>query len=117
MTPPEWLWRYLASSDARRVRRIVAGLESEFDLQLSPGARYMILVPVVEALYLHRLHRDELRWSQIERSITDVFLIMREDPDPREFGNRRSSLSVIRAFWKRFCRIPPFCARATGREG
>jgi hypothetical protein len=41
---------------------------------------------------------------------------MVEDPsanDRREQRNVRSSLSVIRAFWKNFCNIPPFC---DGRE-
>jgi hypothetical protein len=97
--------------------RILTDLEERVGIRLTAGARDMLLIPIAETRALEGFPPDVRfpRGSEVE-SIERIMRSMVEDPsanDRREQRNVRSSLSVIRAFWKNFCNIPPFC---DGRE-
>lgn len=106
-------WRYfpkfLFSPKMRRAQELIYGWEVRTDTVLTSGARQMLLIPIIE----QHERGEELSVGQLEESLSQLFTVMREDPSPVDSRNRniRSSLSVIRAFWRRFCNIPPFCSR------
>lgn len=92
--------------------RILIDVEERVGIRLTAGARDMLLIPLVEA----RSFAPVTSWTEAE-SLERILRSMAEDPSDYdrdgEQGKVRSSLSVIRAFWKNFCNIPPFC---DGRE-
>lgn len=105
-----YLLHGLAYSDEwRRLNAVIRRAESEAGVQLTWGARQMLTIPVIEVLE----RRGDVLWDEVDRSIqTLVATIARETP-PEElevFGGG-GSVSVIRAFARRFCSIPPFCSR------
>lgn len=99
-------WRY----DEEELLR----LEERSGIRLTPGARDMVLIPLAEAA---RGRRGRFPPGLEYASLETILRTMREDPSLEDRvdgpGNVRSSLSVIRAFWRNFCNIPPFC---DGRE-
>jgi hypothetical protein len=74
----------------------------------------MIFIPLAEVL---DCPSDEMI-GDIERSLTRIFQKLRDDADPRDGeGQIRLSFSVIRAFAKEFCNIPPFGDSRERTEG
>lgn len=77
-------------------------------LVLSNGARQLLRVPVVEtAEFAEQFDRE-----QTNASLANVLATLKEQPRSPAEGtdNVRTSVAVIRAFWKNFCNIPPFCS-------
>lgn len=85
-------------------------------IQITPAARLMLLLPLYELST-----RPWLRGPNLERSgdsLRQLLATMAESPAaadavpgigrPRRLAVR-STLSVIKAYWKQFCNIPPFC--------
>ena len=98
-------WRH-----AWRVDMFIREQEVEFGIRLTPGARQMLLIPLTEL----GPKLIEIEWEQVRSSLSALLSSMKEDPAPSEeelFRERRSSLSVIRAFWRKYCNIPPFCQK------
>ena len=88
------------------LERILDALETKYSLRLSPGALEALLVPIVEALQ----EEEKISVERQSESLDLLFQVMRNDPDPRDQGRiSRSSRSVLRAFARTWCRIPPFC--------
>ena len=93
--------------------RLLVELEDRVGIRLTPGAREMLVIPIFEARAQGRFPRFdppfEFRGEEIE-SLEVILRTMSVEPSryDRE-GRTRSSLSVIRALWKNFCHIPPFC--------
>jgi hypothetical protein len=75
-------------------------------LSLSPGATEVLLIPFAEIL---ELEDRMLNLEQTQETLDKVISEMAWHPDPRDVERQRSSLSVIRALWKRWCDIPPIC--------
>jgi hypothetical protein len=75
---------------------------------LSAGARQLLRTPVVEVAELALQFEPE----QVSHSLDSLFASLREPPVSGAEGTAevRTSIVVIRAFWKNFCRIPPFCS-------
>ena len=88
-----------------RYEELVQSFETEQKVQLTPGAIEMIFVPLAEVLE-SGAKLDQRVVAETLRSTLDT---VAKEPDARDTGQRRSSWSVIRAFWKNFCNIPPFC--------
>jgi hypothetical protein len=87
---------------------MITAAERDAGVQLTWGARQMFIIPIVGALEL----RADVDWRDVESSIRDIVRTVAEEPAPEERDRAtRSSLSVIRAFFRRFCNIPPFCSR------
>jgi hypothetical protein len=77
-------------------------------INLSWGARQMLIIPVVETIELE----GEVNWGDVERSIDDVVRTIAEPPNMSlRPGRLASSVAVIQSFFQRFCNIPPFCSR------
>jgi hypothetical protein len=83
-------------------------LERRYGLVLSNGARQLLRVPVMETAEL----REEFDEGQTLATLDRIFTTLREEPNTSVEGvyEKRTSIAVIRALWKNFCRIPPFCA-------
>jgi hypothetical protein len=77
-------------------------------LTLSTGARQMLRVPIVETAEF----ADHFDPGQTDESLGRVLATLKDEtPVTNAEGtpNMRTSVAVIRAFWKNFCNIPPFC--------
>jgi hypothetical protein len=120
-------------ADAMRLNEIFqqASMQSFVNTsRLSPGAVLMLMIPLIEAARLQgefstrassglppELDVDSGRVVQslaslmreIETSPAAADRLISWRPDQRE-----TSLSVIKAFWRRFCNIPPFCGEPRG---
>jgi hypothetical protein len=108
-------WRAEAFYSRPEIAEHVNRLERQYNLRLSPGARLMLTVPISEEF--DRLAAEgserESAFVSTMASLELIFASMAEEPDPRDSDSSlRRSPSVIRAFWKRFCNIPPFCRPA-----
>lgn len=91
-----------------RLFSIIARAESENAVELSWGAREMLVIPIIEQFQDGR----PIDWREIEMSIIKILDSMREDHSAASESRigRRNAVAVIRAFFKRFCNIPPFCS-------
>jgi hypothetical protein len=102
-----------------RFEEFVASFEQEHRIQLTPGAVELIFVPLIEILEAGQAI-DEAVVAETFRKLVQTIAT---EPDKRDRAKGiRSSLSVIRAFWKNFCDIPPLCtateqAEATSEKG
>jgi hypothetical protein len=96
--------------------RELISLEERTGIRLTSGARDMLLIPLSESGRRRGPPGLDFRFGPEYESLQVILRTMREDPslEDRETRDVRSSLSVIRAFWRNFCNIPPFC---DGREG
>lgn len=86
---------------------VIAQAEQRYSVNLTPAGREMLIIPVVEAL---QADPQEFNLGQAQRSIFEIMGAIAQagagaDTRPRV----HNSQSVIRAFWKKFCNIPPFC--------
>jgi hypothetical protein len=100
---PYRYWQYEG-----RLVGIIDNAERRSDAPLSWAAREMLTVPIVEQIQEGR----PVDWHEVETSINKLIEAMREDRSrgSRGLGGERNAVSVIRAFFKRFCNIPPFCS-------
>lgn len=106
-----WL-EELQSAVAIQARRIVLSEASERRVRLSPYAREMLVLPMIEQSVIDG---RTVATSEEIASIAQLVEEIERNPDSRDEGRtgvlprQRSTASVIRALWARFCRIPPFC--------
>lgn len=106
-------WRFFLTffrPDRRvwRFHELIDTWEARTNTVLTSGARQMLLIPIIEQYERGGTFSAE----DVEQSLGQLFAVMMEDPAPVDSNSSsRSSLSVIKAFWKRFCNIPPFCSR------
>lgn len=98
---------------ASRAKQLVSARVRDFERRpnapkLSLGARQMLRIPVVEAAQAS----NRLDAVEVSRSLDTVLDSLTEPPrSPVEGTDRgRTSIAVVRAFWKNFCHIPPFCS-------
>lgn len=90
------------------LEELILNAERQSDVRLTWGAREMLRIPVIEAIEA----QGDVDWAQVDVSIRDIVGSMSESQAERGQPSMfRDSRSVIRAFFKRFCNIPPFCSR------
>jgi hypothetical protein len=72
------------------------------------------MLPILEAYEL----TGDVRPEDVDRSLRAIFQEL-QSPEGEAFlarsdvsTGKRSTSAVIRAFWRRFCSIPPFCGPA-----
>ena len=100
-------------------------------IRLTPAAALMLLLPLYEVnlrsaprrTWIRRtlqrrpllLDKAEIRQSltmlvqEVAKSPATADLVFEPVGPSQPSVQARSTLSVIKAFWKRFCNIPPFC--------
>ena len=88
-----------------RLEEFVESYEKEYQLSLTPGAVELLFVPLIEVLE----SGDKLDFLQLTSTFQIVIQTMKEHPNKKDKSEVRSSLSVIKAFWKAWCNIPPLC--------
>lgn len=103
----QWRERHFRSRWNFPLFDIIERAELDAGIRLTWGAREMLAIPVIETIEA----RGDVSWSVVDSSIRDVVRTMAEERGPEESSERRNSISAIRAFWRRFCNIPPFCSR------
>jgi len=95
--------------DIETVNSIILMYEEKTNIELSPGAKQVLFIPIIEYLEIGGLIDEK----QLDETISIIFASLETNPDDRDLklGDRiRSTFSVIRAFWKKFCKIPPICS-------
>lgn len=93
--------------DGYRLSEIIDRAERRAGITLSWGAREMLIIPVIESI---ETGRHDL--ESVERSISDLIETAAEKHYPEYLSNGEcNSVSIIKAFHKRYCNIPPFCER------
>jgi len=99
-----------------QAERLVDFVTSERQLLLTSGARLMLVIPLAEALERPGVAMEEAAQDSLFL-LADRLREEAVDRRDRDLGRMRSSFSVIRAYWREFCNIPPFCSPSeTGRE-
>lgn len=89
------------------VEAILTRPEKRFEVRLTRAARSLLLLPLDEL----ESEAGPLDLSEVEESLATLLGTIRDSPDlfARRKPEVRGSISVITAFWKNFCNIPPFC--------
>lgn len=100
--PFEMSARNLTNARIRRFEKISG------NPRLTGSARQMLRIPVIETAELTG-HFDE---AEVSKSLDRVLESLKDAPTSESEGGTRSrtSIAVIRAFYKNFCNIPPFCS-------
>lgn len=100
------------SPQLRQVEDFLQSFEKEYGVELTPGAYEMIVVPLVEVLQTG----EELNLEMVRNTLEQIVIEVAKEPAARDVTlskknsqQTRSSWSVIKAFWKRWCNIPPLC--------
>lgn len=95
----------------RTLQEILRKHEEEYEIELTEGAIEMLSIPIFELVQQGR----DINLKELEVSLEEIIRSVKEDPAEMDMQRKmifkRSSLSVIRAFWRKFCNIPPFCSR------
>jgi len=106
--PSFWRSRYRFDYHNVQIDEIIDDAARANNITLTWAARQMLAIPVFESLE----RGEDVGLRQVAESIMDVVSTMAEEPSPPDAnGRRRTSQSVIRGFYRRFCNIPPFCSR------
>jgi hypothetical protein len=98
----------LVNQARRLVDTEIRQFERGTQLTLTSGARQLLRTPVAEAIeFTERFDRNE-----ISDSLAKLFETLTSPPEIPSEGTARSrtAIAVIRAYWRNFCNIPPFCA-------
>ncbi len=88
-----------------RFEEFVESYEKEHQLFLTPGAVELLFVPLVELLD----SGEKPSLDQVASTFKTLIHTMKDHPSKRDKSGERSSLSVIKAFWKAWCDMPPLC--------
>jgi hypothetical protein len=104
----DWEYAYERFGPELRVfEALLASFESARGLQLTPSAIELLLVPLVDELDAER----QVDHAVLIKSLEELFDELEASPDPRDEGQVRSAVSVVRAWHLRWCKSPPFCAK------
>jgi hypothetical protein len=87
-----------------RILIIIQSAERQYNIELSWAAREMLVVPIKE-----RLQYGPVDWEDVAKSIDKIVASTVEDGIRDSGGRYRNAVAVIKAFYRRFCNIPPFC--------
>jgi len=106
LRPVDWTEAYEKHRvELREVENAIIAAQREADVQLSPDAAELLLLPFLAVFE----RGDQVPEHVIQQTIDRTLHLMAKDPDPRDNGDRRSALSVIRAWWRGWCNLPPIC--------
>jgi len=91
------------------VSKLIREAEERFSIALTSAAREMLIIPVEEAYEMS----GGINFGEVQESIMVLVEAVRYDESLSAIGygpsQMRTAQSVIRAFYSRFCKIPPFC--------
>jgi len=91
--------------ELRFVEMAIAIEEENHALSLTPAAVELLLLP-----FLEEFERNEtIAEETVKHTIRQVMEELIATRDSRDYGQTRSAFSVIRAWWGRWCDIPPIC--------
>lgn len=101
-------------NERERIREIemkIDELERKFNVSLTTLAKQFLIFPLIEVNYFQSLNQTE-----VNKSLTKIFIQLEEQEEPLLGGRRKSTIGIIKAFFKKFCNIPPFCDRKENIE-
>jgi hypothetical protein len=96
--------------DKARIYQIIAKAESRAKVRLTVHAGEMLAIPVMEQL--EAAEGKHVNWRRVEGSIRKIVATAKKQSSSRAYEKTKGRLNaraIIRAFWKDFCDIPPFC--------
>jgi len=100
------------ASEMAKLQKQVRRYETLRNIKLTPGAMEVLLIPFVEELQAGR----RLNFIESAKTIKKATDEMAAHPDARDDRDTRSSWSALRAFWKKWCNIPPICGPTNDAE-
>ncbi len=104
-------WYFLSnySETSRKYEELIHLLSNEIGINLSPAAKELLLIPILEQYQI----KGKLEYWEVEKSLRSILLYAKVEPSVIESINtvKRTTMSIIKAFWKEFCNIPPFCTK------
>lgn len=103
----DWYFLMNYSEEAKRYEELILLLANKEGINLSLAAIDLLLIPILEQFQT----KGHLDYYQVEASLRTIIIDIKETPsnfDTNKMG-KRTTLSIIKAFWKNFCNIPPFC--------
>ncbi|CDZ68156.1 Hypothetical protein NGAL_HAMBI2605_64400 [Neorhizobium galegae bv. orientalis] len=94
-------------SPANQTPQIIQGEEQNLKIKLSQSAKDLLSLPIDEMI----ISGQQVNWGDVETSIKKLMETLANDTGPgsRDADNNVTSAAVVRAFWEKFCDIPPFC--------
>jgi hypothetical protein len=102
-----------------RYEELIESFEKENKIEFTPGALEVIFVPLVEILQSgQKLDQGEVA-ETLRILIQDIAanpVVMEHSGAKNPATGQRSSWSVIRAYWKNWCNIPPICGPTANKE-
>lgn len=107
--------RFKERNIQEELMQFISNMEEKYNITLTDSAIEMLLIPLEER-YANEKDKIITNRDYIFKSIQDLFEEMSlnknitEELFVKEAGER-SSLSVIKAYHKKYCNIPPFCER------
>ncbi len=96
-----------SEQDQQTIRNIIQAAEKEAGRKLTPAAREMLFTPIEEVVDFGL----EVDWGAVQSSVFKTVAVSEPDESSPNTGGRYTSRSIIAAFHKQFCNIPPFCGR------
>jgi hypothetical protein len=106
-----WDGAYTQHGDTLQTfENLINDAEKARNLTITGGALQLLLLPLLEELQAGR----KVDNAVLQKSLQEVFDSLQESPDTRDTGNQRSSVSIIRAWYLRWCKVPPFCGKGAG---
>jgi hypothetical protein len=101
---------YGLSAYASRLRDFlvvfIAQAEARHGISLTPAARELLIIPVIEAA---EENPREFDLQAAQGSIDKLIAQVAEYAGRSARERPQNAKSIVRAFFKRFCNIPPFC--------
>jgi hypothetical protein len=94
------------SSSVREAKMFVEDWEERTHVRLSPYAKELILLPIMEA----DERGNAVSPVKLHDTLKTIFTTMAEEDRNVRERHQASCQSLITAFHRRFCRIPPFCS-------
>jgi len=89
-----------------KIESVIAEQETKYALTLTPDAVEVLLLPFLVEL---ERRNGQMEQEKIQHTVERTFTELKNDPDKRDSGTTRSVFSVIKAWWKGWCDIPPIC--------
>ncbi|MCF8369343.1 MAG: hypothetical protein K9G76_09900 [Bacteroidales bacterium] len=109
-------WYFLSnySETARKYEELIHLLSNRIGIQLSPAAKELLIIPILEQYQI----KGELDYWEVENSLNSILRLAKNEPSVIESdnSNKRTTMSIIKAWWKDFCNIPPFCTKKDKNE-
>jgi hypothetical protein len=105
----DWYYLYNYSETARKFDELIHIISYKNGVNLSPAAKELLLIPILEQYQINGM----LSEFEVEESLYTLIKTVKTNPSVNESENstKRTTISIIKAYYNKFCSIPPFCSK------